>query len=154
MSSAEVQGVFDVEEEQGFNFDIGSNKPISSTEEKGTDSPSGFLNNLPQPAASTFSESQFPAQPAQTTKPTEFTPAISPSLMLSSMANSSPATESILSSAKERINQIRPWKDFFSLDQFRVPESSTAAQSRASHNFSHFQNNYLLIFLLFCAFSL
>lgn len=144
MSSAEVQGVFDVEEEHGFNFEIGNN---TSTEEKGTDSPSGFLNNLPpHPAASTISESDQPAP--------EFMPAISPSLMLSSMANSSPATESILSSAKERINQIRPWKDFFSLDQFRVPESSTAAQSRASHNFAHFQNNYLLIFLLFCAFSL
>lgn len=162
MSSAEVQGVFDVEEDQSYSYSI--NDTVNTvTEEHTTESPSGFLNNLSQlpVSESTLKESQFSSQPSNSTtasssfsKPTEFIPVISPSLMLSSMANSSPATENILSSAKERLSQIRPWNDFFSLDQFRIPESSTAAQSRASHNCSYFQNNYLIIFLLFCTFSL
>ena len=160
MSSAEVQGVFNIEEEPSYSYEL---------KEQGTaESPSNFLNNLQpeqttqhtQATAHTQSPIQHTQSPIQHTQlpqetQTSFMPAaISPSLMLSSMANSSPAAENILSSAKERLNQIRPWKDFFSIDQFRIPESSTAAQSRASHNFSHFQNNYLIILLLFSAFSL
>lgn len=137
MSSAEVQGIFDVEEESPLKAD----QPQS---EYSTESSGNFLNNLP------IENSQ-----PQPQIPSNFVPvAISPSLMLSSMANSSPVTENILCSAKERLNQIRPWKDFFSLDQFRIPESSTAAQSRASHNFTHFQNNYLIILILLFGFSL
>ena len=84
----------------------------------------------------------------------EFISPISPTFMLSSMASASPATENILSAAKERLQNIRYWKDFFSLDQFRLPESTTAAQSRISHNTSYFQNNYLIILLLLTGFSL
>lgn len=157
MSSAEVQGegVFDVEEDiyqqqSQTQPQLQADYSYNISEDVKTESPSKFLNNLTQepeiPAASSFSTSSKPT--------TEFMPAISPSLMLSSMANSSPAAENILSAAKERMNQIRPWKDFFALDQFRIPESSTAAQSRASHNFGHFQNNYLIILLLFTGFSL
>lgn len=145
MSSAEVQSVFDVEEEKPLNSEQENNFEYS------TESPSKFLNNLPTEQQ----EQQQPQMPSTSSfKTSEFVPAISPTLMLSSMANSSPVAENILTSAKERMNQIRPWKDFFALDQFRIPESSTAAQSRASHNFTHFQNNYLIILLLFCGFSL
>lgn len=145
MSSAEVQSVFDVEEEKPLNLEQENNFEYS------TETPSKFLNNLPTEQQ----EQQQPQMPSTSSfKASEFVPAISPSLMLSSMANSSPVAENILTSAKERMNQIRPWKDFFALDQFRIPESSTAAQSRASHNFTHFQNNYLIILLLFCGFSL
>ena len=144
---AEVQGVFEVVEEQQPSFSYNLEEPIISENIPSTDSPSVFLDNL-------SAKADEPSTTTNTPKPTAFMPAISPSLMLSSMANSSPAAESILTSAKERIDGIRPWKDFFSLDQFRIPESSTAAQSRASHNFSHFQNNYLVILLLLCAFSL
>ena len=144
MSSAAVQSVFDIEEEKPMNSTAKENNFQYSTE-----SPSDFLNNLP--AEQSQPQHQMPSSSFKTA---EFVPSISPSLMLSSMANSSPVTENILSSAKERMNQIRPWKDFFALDQFRIPESSTAAQSRASHNFTHFQNNYLIILMLFCGFSL
>lgn len=152
MSSVEVESVFDIEEEHNpytYTSNSGNNDNSTEIPKIPTNSPKKFLNNLavdqdqPQPN-STISSS----------KASEFMPAISPSLMLSSMANSSPAAENILSSAKERINEIRSWKDFFALDQFRIPESSTAAQSRASHNFTHFQNNYLVILLLFTGFSL
>ena len=145
MSSAEVEGIFDVEEESPL-------KEGQSQFEYLTESPSNFLNNLPTATEKDQPQQQQPPPPQI---PSNFVPAaISPSLMLSSMANLSPVTENILSSAKERMNQIRPWKDFFSTDQFRIPESSTAAQSRASHNFTHFQNNYLIILILFCGFSL
>lgn len=162
MSSAEVQaqGIFNVEEEPTYSFEFKEPVAVAANTLE-TESPSTFLDNLkaPQPPPQTQAQdvpifTQFTETPA---KPPGFMPpssSISPSLMLSSMANSSPATENILSSAKERLNQIRPWKDFFSIDQFRIPESSTAAQSRASHNFTHFQNNYLIILLLFSAFSL
>lgn len=172
MSTVEVQGVFDVEEEQAA-YTYESSEDKSQVQENTFESPSEFLNNLNSNQTSSATTSSFESKPAEfpaqsgpfssasasasttsNSKPSEFMPAISPSMMLSSMANSSPAAESILSSARERINQIRPWKDFFSLDQFRVPESTTAAQSRASHNFAHFQNNYLVVFALFCGFSL
>jgi hypothetical protein len=148
MSSSEIEGIFDVEEE----------KPLNPAEQQHnfeypTESPSNFLNNLPTDLQQ--QQQQQPEMPSSSSfKTAEFIPVISPSLMLSSMANSSPVTENILSSARERMSQIRPWKDFFALDQFRIPESSTAAQSRASHNFTHFQNNYLLILFLFFGFSL
>ena len=164
MTSAEVQGVFDLEEEHNpysYQAEQTTNQP--NTNNYTTESPGNFLNNLqPKPESplvkdnNTFSspslalDSSFSNQ----TKQAEFMPAISPSMMLSSMASSSPAAENILSSAKERISQIRPWKDFFALDQFRIPESSTAAQSRVSRNFTHFQNNYLVIILLLTGFSL
>lgn len=137
-------------------------------------SPSAFLNGIDaqnstfQPSTTNSSNSNSTMPPPQPQIPqvqvkpsqdsqennNEFMPSISPTFMLSSMATSSPATESLLSNVKERLNAIRPWKDFFALDQFRIPESSTAAQSRASHNFSHFQNNYLIILLLLLGFSL
>lgn len=141
MSIAEGQGVFDVEEEIPTQSQVPEHSTVFDKVTE-TESPSKFLNNL--------APEKEPSNPSNST----FIPAISPSLMLSSMANSSPATENILSSAKERLNHIRPWRDFFALDQFRIPESSTAAQSRASHNFTHFQNNYLMIILLFSGFSL
>ena len=154
MSSGEVQSVFAVEEEPNFPTDL--REPITAANTLGTESPSDFLNNLQVPQAHAPATAEFTEAPGTNSfpKPAEFMPAISPSLMLSSMATSSAATENLLASAKERLNQIRPWKDFFSIDQFRIPESSTAAQSRASHNFTHFQNNYLIILLLFSAFSL
>lgn len=155
MSSVKVESVFDIEEEKNpysYNSNTSENNinaTTSASPKLSTESPSKFLNSL-----EVEQEQPQPNPSISSTKTAEFMPAISPSLMLSSMANSSPAAENLLSSAKERINQIRSWKDFFALDQFRIPESSTAAQSRASHNFSHYQNNYLVILLLFVGFSL
>ena len=133
-------------------------------------SPSAFLNGIDaknsmfQPSTTTSPNPNSAIPPPQPQIPqasqdskdakNEFMPSISPTFMLSSMATSSPATETLLSNVKERLNAIRPWKDFFALDQFRIPESSTAAQSRASHNLSHFQNNYLIVLLLLLGFSL
>lgn len=162
MSSAEVQSVFDLEEEHN-PYSYQAEESIASQQNLNnlsTESPGNFLNNLqakPESPAAISDNPSITIDPLNSSnqlKQPEFMPAISPSMMLSSMASSSPAAENILSSAKERISQIRPWKDFFALDQFRIPESSTAAQSRVSHNFTHFQNNYLVIILLLTGFSL
>ena len=151
---ADIPSVFDVEEEQPINYNTNNISAAGATEEIKSEP----IKNIPTESPSNFLSNLTTSNDASATEPTqqaEFMPAaISPTFMLSSMAHSSPVTENVLSSAKDRINNIRPWKDFFSLDQFRVPESSTAAQSRASHNFTHYQNNYLVILLLFTGFSL
>lgn len=154
-TTADIPSVFDVED--SFNNPVTSNNSNLDIPTETSASPSLFLNNLPAADSNTqASSSTFVTAASSTPKETksEFVPAISPTFMLSSIANSSPVPENIISSAKDRLSQIGPWKDFFSLDQFHIPESSTAAQSRASHNFSHFQNNYLIIMLLLCGFSL
>lgn len=79
---------------------------------------------------------------------------VSPVFMVPSMENVPEEAQDFVAAAKERAQNIRPWREFFSFDQFHVPESATMAHSRFHHNLSHFQNNYLIIVLLTSLFSL
>ena len=115
--------------------------------EEAPKSPGSFLNGLggetQQPAPQTAPETSLP-----------FAPVGSPSFSLPTMQENPQAAQNMIALVKERMNNIKPWKDFFSLDQFHLPQSTTAAQSRVSHNVNHFQNNYLMFVLLLTAFSL
>lgn len=110
-------------------------------------SPGSFLNGL-------GGEAQHPATQALPATSLPFAPVESPSFSLPTMQQNPQAAQNMIALVKERMNNIKPWKDFFLLDQFHLPQSTTAAQSRVSHNVNHFQNNYLMFVLLLTAFSL
>lgn len=49
----------------------------------------------------------------------------------------------------QRLGNMRPWiSEFFSRDQFNVPQGVGAVQSRLFSNLGYFQSNYLVILLL------
>lgn len=146
--------VFAVDEDFIVKPDI-----LNTNEEPTQKSPSSFLEGL-----ASGNEKSAPSKPEvlefipkSTTAFSEqpFAPSgTPPSFSMNSLSGSSPLAQNVVTQMKERMNAIKPWKDFFSFDQFHLPQSSTAAQSRVSHNVSHFQNNYLMFVLLLAAFSL
>lgn len=166
MSATEVSNnIFTVDEDSFHHQNQNQTRTDGSPSDYLLDNLSKSTESEPTPTPTASTDKNKDNTPAATTfgngnnnfasfSHSEYVSPISPTFMLSSMASASPATENILSSAKERLQNIRSWKDFFSLDQFRIPESTTAAQSRVSHNTSYFQNNYLIILLLLTGFSL
>jgi hypothetical protein len=144
--------VFAVEEDLGGNA-------VSPPKFEAERTPNSFLQGLsantnpvppPQPVPQYGMASGTLPQPLHNTGAAP----ISPIFTLNSMANGSAAAHNLATIAKERAQNVKSWRDFFSLDQFHVPESTTAAQSRISHNTIYFQNNYLIIVLLLTLFSL
>lgn len=122
-------------------------------------SPSSFLNGLTGSGAENLTakpEAMSTSQNETSSSSQPFAPVSSMSTfsMNSISAANSPMAQNIANQMKDRMNNIKPWKDFFALDQFGMPQSTTAAQSRVSHNINHFQNNYLMFVLLLTAFSL
>ena len=48
---------------------------------------------------------------------------------------------------------IRPWGEFVNTSKFQTPKSITPLPKRIVHNISHFQSNYLFVFMglvVFC----
>ena len=48
---------------------------------------------------------------------------------------------------------IRPWGEFVNTSKFKTPKSVTPLPKRIVHNITHFQSNYLFVFLglvVFC----
>lgn len=151
MPGTEAPDVFAVDEEvhSSKTGSVGDKSPTPTANvEK---SPTSFLNSLSKPTSPSLGAVSLSPPSIAPTAPTA---PISPTFMLSSMTASSATTHSLLENVKERMHSIRPWQDFFAINQFHIPESSTAAQSRITHNGSHFQNNYLVIVLLLTVFSL
>lgn len=140
MSTAEAENIFAVEPE------------IQST--YFTPEAANVLNKPPSPI---FNQQKSFPDPVQALKPDTSafeTRPMSPTFMLSSLNQSSESTQNILNLIKARMESIKPWNTFFALDQFHIPQSITAAQSKVTHNASYFQNNYIMIALLLTVFSL
>ncbi|KAI9206025.1 prenylated rab acceptor PRA1 [Polychytrium aggregatum] len=74
------------------------------------------------------------------------------------MLRRSPPDNSTLENLKEtsrsRLNNIKPFSDFFDRNRFNKPASFAVFSQRVSFNLQYFQNNYLLIVLVFTAYSL
>ena len=145
--------VFAVDDEFNTKAEV-----IKTKEESPSRSPSSFLGGLGSVAensspmkqeAESFTKNtaSFSSQP--------FAPVdTQPSFSMKNISGGSPLAQNIVTQMKERMDNIKSWKDFFAPDQFHMPQSTTVAQSRVSHNVNHFQNNYLMFVLLLAAFSL
>lgn len=147
--------VFDIEEDYNFKAE-----PVKLAEDVAQKSPSAFLNGLDAgtnnaPAKPTLPEQVPVSNNPQAFASQPFAPVNAASTFsMNSLPSNSLMAQSVVNQLKERMNNIKPWKDFFSLDQFRMPQSTTAAQSRVSHNVNFFQNNYLMFVALLSVFSL
>lgn len=54
-----------------------------------------------------------------------------------------------------RLSKLRPWiGEFFSREQFSIPDGVGSVQNRLSTNIRYFQSNYLVIFGIFFAYCL
>jgi hypothetical protein len=146
--------VFAIDED----FNTRATQELNLKDELPSKSPSSFLTGLgsgPDSATAIKPESEAFPQNAASFSSQPFAPVgTPPTFSMNALSGSSPLAQSVVSQMKDRMNNIKSWRDFFAFDQFHFPQSSTAAQSRVSHNVNHFQNNYMMVIVLLSAFSL